>query len=139
MRGDKNPAGSRGDPATGAGPAKHPRLNESSHAEGDGRKSSAGAADWDHLATRAMADLDQLVTQATDELARSSPVTQATGRRAPPAEGAWDQLVTRALARLSAVLWTLRGAGALAAERRLVAGARAILAAEVDGGPDASA
>lgn len=56
-------------------------------------------------------------------------------------DGTFDALVTRALARFSAVLWTLRGVGAVHQEQRLRDGVRDILAAAGDaggGGDDAA-
>ena len=56
-------------------------------------------------------------------------------------DGTFDALVTLALARFSAVLWTLRGVGAVHQEQRLRDGVRDILAAAGDaggGGDDAA-
>lgn len=49
-------------------------------------------------------------------------------------DGTFAALVTRALARFSAVLWTLRGVGAVHQEQRLRDGVRDILAAAGDAG-----
>lgn len=105
MERNRRPAWSRGGPATGAGTAEHPRLNEPY---------------VPHLVA---------VNAATG------------GTHGGGGDGTFDALVTRALARFSAVLWTLRGVGAVHQEQRLRDGVRDILAAAGDaggGGDDAA-